>query len=225
MGRTRRTEPTSFCRNRHREQACLLKKRMSEFQNTGQPDWDWWGRLWAAPGETLRSLGVTDGDTVVEVGSGNGYFALPAARIAEPAPVYAIELDRELLEEATQLAEMNGIENLVTVNADAASLSDHLPGGADVALLANILHGVDDKTGLAREVHDVLRSDGTLVVVNWRDVPMEETSLDGEARGPPTELRMSPVETEDAVKEAGFEVLRSVELPPYHYGTVFVPTR
>jgi len=34
---------------------------------------------------------------------------------------------------------------------------------------------------------------------------------------------MSPTETENVVTEGGFEVLRSVELPPYHYGTVFVP--
>lgn len=196
---------------------------MAEFQNTGQPDWDWWGRLWPTPGETLRRLGVSDGDTVVEVGSGNGYFALPAARIAEPAPVYAVELNRELLEEAARLAEMNGIENIITVHADATSLSDHLPGDADVALVANILHGVDDKVGLAREVRGTISPDGRLVVVNWRNVPMEETTLGDEQRGPPTELRMSPVETEDAVKEAGFEVLRTVELPPYHYGTVFVP--
>jgi SAM-dependent methyltransferase len=196
---------------------------MSEFQNTGQPDWDWWGRLWVAPGETLRRLGVSDGDTVVEVGSGNGYFALPAARIAEPAPVYAVELDRELLEEAARLAEVNGIENLVTVNADATSLSDHIPGDADLALVANILHGVDDKVGLAREARNTLRPDGRLVVVNWRDVPMGETTVGGEPRGPPTELRMSPAETEEAVEETGFEVFRSVGLPPYHYGTVFVP--
>jgi len=196
---------------------------MGEFQNTGQPDWDWWGRLWVAPGETLRSLGVSDGDTVVEVGSGNGYFALPAARIAEPAPVYAVELDRELLEEAAKLADMKRIENLVTVHADASSLSEHIPGDADVAVVANVLHGVGDKVGLAREVNDVLTSDGRLVVVNWRDVPMEETTVGDERRGPPTELRMSPTETENVVTEGGFEVLRSVELPPYHYGTVFVP--
>jgi len=198
---------------------------MSEFQNTGQPDWDWWGRLWPTPGETLRRLGVSDGDTFVEVGSGNGYFALPAARIVEPAPVYAVELDRELLEEAAELAEMNGIGNLVTVHADATSLSDHLPGTGtvDFVLVANILHGVEDEAGLAREAREALSSDGRLVVVNWRDVPMEETTLGGEERGPPTELRMSPVETEDAVTAAGFDVLRSVELPPYHYATVFVP--
>ena len=198
---------------------------MGEFQNTGQPDWDWWGKLWPTPGETLRSLGVSEGDSVVEVGSGNGYFALPAARVVEPAPVYAVELDRELLEEAARLADMKGIGNLVTVHADVTSLSDHLPKSVDVALVANILHGVGDEVGFAREVRGALSSDGKLVVVNWRDAPMEETTILDEPRGPPTELRMSPVETEEGIKEAGFEVVRSVELPPYHYATVFAPSQ
>ena len=29
---------------------------MEPFEYTGQPDWDWWGRLWPAPGETLREF-------------------------------------------------------------------------------------------------------------------------------------------------------------------------
>ena len=53
---------------------------MSRFQNTAQPDWDWWGRLWPAPGETLRELGLEQGMSVAEVACGNGCFALPAGR-------------------------------------------------------------------------------------------------------------------------------------------------
>jgi len=62
---------------------------MDRFRNTGQPDWDWWGGVWPTPGATLlRQLGLVPGDRVVEIGSGNGYFALPAARIAaDPATV------------------------------------------------------------------------------------------------------------------------------------------
>jgi SAM-dependent methyltransferase len=196
---------------------------MSEFTNTGQPDWDWWGRLWVAPGETLRALGVSEGDRVVEVCSGNGYFALPAARISSPEPVYAVDIDRKLLEEAARLAERNGIENLVTVHADACSLSDSLPVEADVAVVANVVHGVKDRVGFASEIRGSVRDGGSAVVVNWRDVPREETTVCGEPRGPPGDLRLSPVETEDAFSEAGFEVERTVELPPYHYGVVFVP--
>ena len=37
---------------------------MDRFRNTGQPDWDWWGRIWPTPGETLRRLGLRPGDRV-----------------------------------------------------------------------------------------------------------------------------------------------------------------
>jgi len=198
---------------------------MEKFQNTGQPDWDWWGRLWTAPGETLRDLGLSSGDTVAEVGSGNGYFAIPAARIAEPATVYAVDIEASLLEEARELAGMNGVENLVTVEGDASSLSDHLneenAEEVDFALVANIFHGVDDRGGLVREVRDVLSHDGRFVVMNWYDLPSEETTVAGKERGPPTELRMGPDETEEAVVSEGFEAVEVVELPPYHYAVVF----
>ncbi|MHC3438565.1 class I SAM-dependent methyltransferase [Natrialbaceae archaeon A-gly3] len=121
---------------------------MDRFENTRQPDWDWWGRLWPTPGETLRRLGLESGDAVAEVGSGNGYFALPAARIAAPAPVYAIDLEASLLEELADLARLQALENLEPVRADARDLSSVLADPVDVVLIANTFHGVDDPVGL-----------------------------------------------------------------------------
>jgi len=145
---------------------------MERFQNTRQPDWDWWGKLWPAPGETLRRLDVNAGDTLAEIGSGNGYFALPAARIADLAPVYALD--------------------------------------------------IDERAAFVREAFESLRPGGRFIVVNWKDIPRERTPVAGELRGPPTELRLSPDETERAVLDAAeFTLARSVELPPYHYGFVF----
>lgn len=88
---------------------------MDRFRNTGQPDWDWWGRVWPTPGATLRQLGLVPGDRVVEIGSGNGYFALPAARIADPATVYAVDVDRSLLAELDALATEQGIDNITAI--------------------------------------------------------------------------------------------------------------
>jgi ubiquinone/menaquinone biosynthesis C-methylase UbiE len=194
---------------------------MDRFQNTRQPDWDWWGRLWASPGETLRNLGLEAGDEVAEVCAGNGYFAVPAARIVEPAEVHAVDIDEELLGELEEIAEMNGVTNIHTVAADARELSHHL-GVVDVVLIANTLHGVEDVPSFVREFHEILSEGGRLVVVNWHDRPRGETCIDGEPCGPPEKLRMSPEETVEAVTEsAGFVETERKELPPYHYGTVF----
>ena len=50
----------------------------------------------------------------------------------------------------------------------------------------------------------------------------EQTPVLDEPRGPPTQMRMAIEQTGAAVEPAGFELQRIVELPPYHYGMVFV---
>ena len=195
---------------------------MTRFRNTAQPDWDWWGRLWPAPGETLRTLGVQKGMSVAEVGCGNGYFALPAARITDPGTVYALDIEQSLLDELDHLADLHGIENIEFRCGDARELTRHLPESVDSVVIANTFHGVADGSDLASASFDALAPDGRLVVVNWHDEPTEETTIGGEPRGPPTELRMAPDQTESVVTEAtGFSRSDYVELPPYHYALVF----
>lgn len=195
---------------------------MDRFRNTRQPDWNWWGKLWPTPGETLRELGLASGDVVVEIGSGNGYFALPAARIVEPASVYALDLEESLLEELQRLADRQEIANVVPVHGDARSLGDLLPETVDVGVLANTFHGVETPTPLVESVVDVLSEDGRFVVVNWRPLSRETTIVDDEPRGPPSELRLTSSETRAIVEEASALRLREeIDLPPYHYALIF----
>ncbi|VTT88360.1 SAM-dependent methyltransferase [Halorubrum sp. DM2] len=196
---------------------------MERFRNTGQPDWDWWGRVWPTPGETLRDLGVEPGNRVAEIGSGNGYFALPAARIADPGPVYAVDVDGDLLAELDALADAQGIENLRTVEGDARDLPGLLPESVDVALLLNAFHGIPEPQAVVAGIAETVDDGGRFVVVNWRDRPREETVIGGEPRGPPTDRRLSPVATREAVEAAGpdLTLVREVDLPPFHYALVF----
>ncbi|QLD86466.1 class I SAM-dependent methyltransferase [Natronomonas halophila] len=195
---------------------------MERFQNTGQPDWDWWGRLWPTPGETLRRLGVESDQSLAEVGSGNGYFALPAARITAPGTVYAIDLDESLLAELEALADRQGIDNVETLCCDARALTDGLPEAVDTVLLANAFHGISDPEAFAAEAFEALAPGGRFLVVNWQDRPRTETTVLGEPRGPPTELRVSPSETRAIIEDAApFSTARRVELPPYHYALCF----
>ncbi|WP_435360015.1 class I SAM-dependent methyltransferase [Haloarchaeobius sp. DFWS5] len=193
---------------------------MDRFQNTGHPDRDWWSELWPDTEATLRSLGVREGDSVADVAAGNGHFTLAAAQVVGDGPVYAVDLDAELLAELADRASEANFDRIETIEGDARDLPDLLSESVDVVLFANTLHGVPDPTEFCRTARDVLRDDGRFLVVNWRDQPSEETTVLGEVRGPPTSLRMAEADAVELAREAGFSEVEVVDLPPYHYGLI-----
>jgi len=192
---------------------------MSRFQNTRQPDWDWWEALWTEPKEILRTLGVSAEQSVVDVGSGNGYFTLPAAELVGNAPVYAIDVDAELLAELSEAARARGHSNINAVHGDARNLPDLLPESVDIVLIANTFHGVENRVEFVKQASESLRPDGRFVIVNWRDLPKQKTTVAGEPRGPPEELRMPVAETDEIMAET-FDRVEEIELPPYHYALI-----
>jgi len=195
---------------------------MSEtpFPATGMPDRDWWAALWPNPGEVVRSLGVKPGMTVLDLCCGDGYFTGPIARIVD-GNVYGVDLDPILIERARAELERDATTVLGMICADARELGHVLPGKVDYVLIANTFHGVPDKTALARAAAAILRSGGTLAVVNWRPLPRERTVVLGEPRGPKTELRMSTDDVGRFVEPAGFTLEKVINLPPYHYGSIY----
>ena len=85
--------------------------------------------------------------------------------------------------------------------------------------IANTFHGVEDKVGFTKQAYQSLRPGGRFIIVNWRNLPKEETTVAGTARGPPEELRMSVSETHEIMAEA-FEEIHEVDMPPYHYALI-----
>ena len=197
---------------------------MAEFQNTGQPDWDWWCELWSDPTSILQQFGLNESQSVADVCSGNGYFTLPAAGLVNDAPVYAIDLDATLLAELRSQTVEQGVENIQTIRGDARNVAGLLPDTVDVVLFANTFHGIAEPEAFAAEVKRALAPGGRFIVVNWYPASRDETPVAGEPRGPPGELRLSPQTTAERIEPAGFEQHSLVELPPYHYGLIFDAT-
>lgn len=193
---------------------------MGRWPNTRQPDWAWWRELWPDPAGVLHRLGLRSGTSLADVGCGNGYFTLAAARLVDPAPVYAVDIDADLLVGLESRVATAGVDNVVSVEGDARALDDLLPEPVDTVLVANTFHGIEDPASFARAAGRSLTTAGRLVVINWHARPRRATRVAGQPRGPPTDRRLSPEETEKAVSSAGFEPVETIELPPHHYGLV-----
>ncbi len=190
------------------------------FPATVMPDRNWWHALWPDPDGVIKALGIAPGMTVVDLGCGYGYFTAAIARQLGPGRVVGFDLDPDMLEQAQAACE--GLANCDWLRGDAMELSRLVGAPADYVLIANTFHGAPDKTALAREVAAALKPNGRFAIVNWHPLPREETTVLGQPRGPSTELRMSPEQTRAVVEPTGFKLESLVELPPYHYGVIFV---
>ncbi|EMA46825.1 S-adenosylmethionine-dependent methyltransferase 3 [Halococcus morrhuae DSM 1307] len=88
---------------------------MDHFQSTRQPDHEWWKQLWPDPEQTLELLGIGPGTSLADVGCGDGFFTLLVARLIDEAPVYAIDINEEILEAVETAAAAERIANVETL--------------------------------------------------------------------------------------------------------------
>jgi len=192
------------------------------FPATTMPDADWWQALWPDPAKVIAEMGVEPGIVAVDLCCGDGLFTAPLARIAKR--VYAIDIDRAMLDRARARVAAAGAANCEFFVVDAMIVDAVVPEPVDYVFLANTFHGVPDQLGLARGVAAALKPKGLFGIVNWHRRPREETVVFGQPRGPKTKMRIEANDVAAIVKQAGLLLSRPLELPPYHYGVVFSKT-
>jgi ubiquinone/menaquinone biosynthesis C-methylase UbiE len=188
------------------------------FLGTEMPTAGWWEALWPHPAGVLSAVDLRPGMDVIDLCSGDGWFTLQIAKTAQH--VSAIDIDPVLLEIARHRLMESGLTNCKFIAGDAYDVAK-LAGAVDYVFMANAFHGVPDRSRLAKAVGGALKAGGMFAIVNWHKRPRDETPVLGEPRGPKTELRMSPEETIESVKEGGLKLRKKVEIPPYHYGVIF----
>ncbi len=196
-----------------------MSGRSDCFEGTEMPTAGWWPLLWPDPAGVLAAMGVVAGMDAVDLCCGDGWFTAPMTTVARP--VVAIDLDPRFLDMARVRVAAVGATNCVFVEGDAYDVASLVPFTVDYVLMGNAFHGVPEPERLGLTVLRVLKPGGSFGVINWHKRPREATVVMGEPRGPRTELRLSPQETASRLASAGLKLVRFVELPPYHYGTVF----
>lgn len=166
-------------------------------------------RQWQDPEQILSSIGAGPGMVFIDVGCGDGYFALPAARKAGPhGKVYANDIDAGAIERLRKQAAEEGLDNLFAdVKAAEETLVCH--GCADIVFFGIDLHDFEDPAGVLRNAKKMLCPYGRLVDLDWKDQPM--------AFGPPQEKRFSLEKARNLIESAGFRIESVTDAGPYHY--------
>jgi SAM-dependent methyltransferase len=163
------------------------------------------------PDALWTRVGLAPGATVVDVGAGTGFFAVPAARRVGPeGHVYAVDLSGELVELLRERRDRESLPQLQPLKNTLSSIP--LPSEvADVVLLANVLHDIPAST--VSEAVRLLRPRGRFVNVDWK----KSAATPG---GPPLGIRLTPEEAERRLEGHGLRAFERWEFGPWHYGLV-----
>ncbi|MDI6874991.1 class I SAM-dependent methyltransferase [Candidatus Solincola sp.] len=163
----------------------------------------------------LAQAGLRPGAVVVDLGCGLGLLSLEAARLVGPeGRVYAVDADREALEELRVKVEEAGLANVSPVYAEITNLP--LPAGeADAVVARSVFSYLEDRSKVLKECFRVLRPGGRLSVcepllveeellVNWDlELPLwEKATAILRDNHPAYSFRRSDLVRE--VREAGF---------------------
>ena len=164
----------------------------------------------------LAALGIRRGSTVCDLGSGNGYFTLDLARLVGPrGKVFAVDVQRPLLDELEERAEGAGLENIEVVlgSATQPGLTD---ASCDLILIFDAYHEFSHPQPMLRAIRRALRPDGRLAVVEYRSAAEEPKNAKLAA-----EHTMSRKQILREIPPAGFSLVESFDELPKHHLLIF----
>ncbi len=71
-------------------------------------------RKWHHPKLNLESIGLRAGMVFMDIGCGDGFFTIPAARlVGEKGKVYAVDIDASAIERLKRKAMKEGLKNII----------------------------------------------------------------------------------------------------------------
>ena len=162
---------------------------------------------WQKPTEVISLLGDINGKTVMDIGSGTGYFSF---RLAEKgANVIAADVDDRFQD---YIKEKKATIADTKVQLRKTEFDDPLLETEEVhhAIIVNSYHHIDDRSNYFKKVAAGLKNDGILMVVDFKK---EDTP-----NGPPKNHRIAADQVMTELEKAGFANFElNKELLEEHY--------
>lgn len=162
------------------------------------------------PHEVIANLGLQPNDVVADIGAGTGYFAI---RIAEAHPqvrVVAADAEQEMIEYLAAQSQQRKLANLQPVMIDPTR--PELPVQANLALLVNTLHHIDDRVAYFQQLNKSMTIGARIAIIDYTVEALE---------GPPADHRIPAEAVRDELKQAGYALELDLEILSDQYFLIF----
>jgi len=164
---------------------------------------------WQKPTEVVALFGELSGKTIMDIGSGTGYFSFPLAQAG--AKVIAADVDERfqayIKDKKAEMEIGDEVIELRKIPYDSPALDS---AEVDEVIIVNTYHHIENRTEYFAKVLKGLKEGGRLWVIDYKK---EETP-----NGPPLEMRMEAKTVKDELIQAGFGTFEQNDtLLPYQY--------
>ena len=169
---------------------------------------------WQKPHEVIQALKLKPDAVIADIGSGTGYFSARFAHMVPQGRVYGLDTEPDMVKYLSERAKREGLKNIVAVQARPAD--PQLPETADVVVLVDVYHHIDNREQYFRQLQRSLKPGGRLAVIDFR--------LDSPS-GPPKAARIAPEQVKVELQRAGYELSEEHGFLPNQYFLIFQPRK
>jgi ubiquinone/menaquinone biosynthesis C-methylase UbiE len=172
--------------------------------------------MFSDPENNIKQFSLASGMQVADFGSGSGFYTMAIAQaIAPNGKVFAVDIQKDLLQKLKNGAKQNHLNNIDVIWGDL----EHLGGtklrenSLDAVTVCNLFFQIQNKDALCLEIRRILRVNARVLVVDWAG------SFGGIG---PQGSDVIPQETMvNLFKEHGFVLDREISAGAQHYGLIF----
>jgi ubiquinone/menaquinone biosynthesis C-methylase UbiE len=162
--------------------------------------------------ETIEALKLKPGQMIGDIGAGTGLFSLPMALKIKPGgTVYAVDIDKELVDIISEKATEQGMTNVQGVLGTADD--PNMPVNVDLALISDVLHHIEKRAEYLKQLAAYLNPGGRIAVIEFK--PEQSPHKADPA------LVVSEEQTTAWMTAAGLKVAERVDLFPDKYFVIY----
>ena len=172
--------------------------------------------MFSDPENNVKQFALAPGMQVADFGSGSGFYSMAIARAVAPdGRVFAVDIQKDLLEKLKNGAKQNHLNNIDVIWGDL----EHVGGtklrenSLDAVTICNLFFQIENKDSLCLEAKRILKLNGRVFVVDWA------ASFGG--IGPQEKDVVSKIKMTTIFHDHGFVLDREISAGAQHYGLVF----
>ncbi len=122
-------------------------------------------------GQVAKLMKVKPGETVADVGAGNGYYVFRFAKMVGPSgKVLAEDITPDYLADLETRVRKSGATNITVVRGEAHD-PRLAPASVDAAVLVHMYHEISQPYGLLHNLAPAMRPNGRVGIVDADDIP------------------------------------------------------